>query len=521
MCGVLGIMGEISIVTAVEMLQLLTHRGQDSAGIAWVSKKGKEERDLRDWLISSSGTENGFGSVSPTRMLTSHEKIHVSKAMGFPTTLPVPSFERASMLIGSTRYPTVGKESTETTPIDKFSQPFTAEVRNGQLTLVHNGNITNFSELARQYFPYKDYYSDSELIVDLLAQELRKSEDGNLVTAIEALSYHLDGAYSIVGMHEDSLFAYRDHLGFKPLTLAQNGSHVIFASESVVFQHLSLHRIRDVNPGELIIVRPRGDGESHDDDGVSPFVVESHQVRKASSPRHCMFEYVYFAHAVSKINERLVYQVRLELGRRLARRIKELGLVVDFIVPVPDTARVAAQAMSEELGIPVRELIIKNRYYLHRTFILKNENERKAAVGRKYLYLNDLIQGGKVLIVDDSIVRGLTSKKMIAEFRRLGAEKVYFASTCPPITHPCYYGIDFTRDKELLASNRTIDQIKEELGVDALIYQEIDDLVKAIGTSHLCMACLTGRYPTPIARKLRKKIELRLIDDDKRPYDLD
>ncbi len=517
MCGVLGIKGEISIVTAVEMLQLLTHRGQDCAGIAWMSKRGKEEWDLRDWLQRSSSAMDNVEQSSHARLIKSQGKINVSKAMGFPTTLPVPSFEKAEILIGSTRYPTVGKEGTESTPIDKFSQPFAAEVKDDQLALVHNGNITNFSELSRKYFPHKEYYSDSELIVDLLAMELKKSE-GNLPRAIDSLSYLLDGAYSIVGMYEGDLFAYRDHLGLKPLTLAQNDQHVIFASESVVFQHLALTHTRDVKPGELVIVKNCSFEEK--DGSSSRFNLKSHQIRKSNAPKHCMFEYVYFAHAVSKIDEKLVYEVRLELGRRLARRIKELNLDVDFVVPVPDTARVAVQAISEELGIPVRELIIKNRYYLHRTFILKNENERKAAVGRKYLYLTDMIKGSNVLIVDDSIVRGLTSKKMVAEFRRLGARRVYFASTCPPITHPCYYGIDFTRDKELLASNRTIDQIKKELGVDALIYQAIDDLTAAIGTPHLCLACLTGNYPTPIARQIRKKIELRLIDDDKRPYDL-
>lgn len=519
MCGVLGIKGDISIVTAVEMLQLLTHRGQDSAGIAWIGKKGIGSRDLRDWLDappSPSLSADPYHPRAGSRILTSHGTIHVSKAMGFPTMLPVPTFEKASVLIGSTRYPTVGKEGTEATPVEKFSQPFAAEVRNEQLALVHNGNITNFSELASKYFPHKEYYSDSELIVDLLAMELSKAR-GDLVAAMESLSQILDGAYSLVGIYEGNLFAYRDHLGLKPLTMAQSENHIVFASESVAFQHLSLHRVRDVKPGELVIVK------SKDEDlGVttaSPFEVMMHQIRMSHAPRHCMFEYVYFAHAVSKIDEKLVYDVRLELGRRLAQRVKAMKLPVDFIVPVPDTARVAAQAMSEELGVPVRELIIKNRYYLHRTFILKNEHERKAAVGRKYLYLADMIEGSNVLLVDDSIVRGLTSKKMVAEFRRLGAQRVYFASTCPPITHPCYYGIDFTRDKELIASNRSIDQIKEELGVDELIYQDLKDLVEAIGTSHLCLACLTGQYPTPIARQIRRKIELKLITDDKRPYE--
>ncbi len=517
MCGVLGIMGDVPIITAVEMLQLLTHRGQDCAGIAWIPKKRKDGRDLRDWLRSSSASELKVERRS--RLLNSLGKVCVSKSMGFPTTLPVPGFEAAAVLVGSTRYPTVGKEGSKDTPVEKFSQPFAAEVKNDQVALVHNGNITNFSELINKRFPDKEYYSDSELIVDLLALELKRS-GGNLVEAIRSLSQSLDGAYSIVGIYEGNLFAYRDPLGFKPLTFAQSDHHVIFASESVVFQHLSIRRVRDVQPGELVIVKPRDSlNEEEEEEPLPPFELESHIIKKISSPKHCMFEYVYFAHAVSKIDEKLVYDVRLELGRRLARRIQKMNLEIDFVVPVPDTARVAVQAISEELGIPVRELIIKNRYYLHRTFILKNENERRAAVGRKYLYLPDLIKESNVLIVDDSIVRGLTCKKMIAEFRKLGASKVYFASTCPPITHPCYYGIDFTRDKELLASNRTLEEIKHELWVDELIYQTIDDLVAAIGTPHLCLACVTGNYPTPVARKIRKKVELQLIDGDQRPYE--
>lgn len=231
-----------------------------------------------------------------------------------------------------------------------------------------------------------------------------------------------------------------------------------------------------------------------------------------------MFEFVYFANPVSVIQGKSVYDVRLKLGEKLVRQIKERGLKIDVVTPVPDTSRVAAQRIGELLGVPVREILFKNRY-IHRTFIMEGNETRQHAVKLKYFYLKRYLAGKSVLVVDDSIVRGTTSKKIVSKLRELGAKEVHMAITCPPIKYPCYYGIDFARGKELIAFTKSVEEIKEMLGLDSLIYQKIDDLVDAIGIDTLCTACLTGKYVTPLSKKIRTAISKGIINESERPYE--
>ena len=235
------------------------------------------------------------------------------------------------------------------------------------------------------------------------------------------------------------------------------------------------------------------------------------------SERHCMFEYVYFAQPVSNIDNRLVYDVRVKLGKSLGKLIANDSHEWEMVVPVPDTSRIAAQQIAETLNIPFCEAFIKNRY-MHRTYIMQSPGIRSTFANQKYLYLNSHIKGKKVLIVDDSIVRGLTSILIVEHLFGIGAFEVGFAVTCPPILYPCYYGVDFSTTGELIAHNRTIEDIRVWLGASKLYYQKLEDLRVSIGLP-LCDACLTGDYPTQYGKKLSEMAHTGAVDDQKRHYE--
>ncbi|NWF94915.1 MAG: amidophosphoribosyltransferase [Candidatus Thorarchaeota archaeon] len=446
MCGVLGIMGGYNLREARELLLLLTHRGQDASGLLWQT----------------------------------HGVMSSAKAMGSPAEIDVPEGQ-ADIVLGSTRYPTSGRQVVSEAELDTFVGPFPK----GDIAVTHNGNITNVQVHSR-----KRYDCDAEFIADML--QLKMQETGNsLPEAFRRLDTDFDGAYSLVGLHGDNLFAYRDPRGFKPLVFGRNATHTVIASESIVLDMAGLTLERDVYPGELIIFRPDGS-------------MESHSISQSSTHSHCFFEYVYFANPASRMESQLVYDVRFRLGRALARLFKRRGFPdPDYVVPVPDTSRPAAQALAEELKVPMREIILKNRY-LGRTFIARSQKDRDAMARHKYLYLEDKIRGRDLLVVDDSIVRGTTAKMIVADLRKRGARKVYFAVTCPPQNHPCYYGIDISTSRELIASEKDLEKIREFIDADAVIYQDMDSLVNAIGMRDNCLACLDGRYPTEHARWIRQ-----------------
>jgi amidophosphoribosyltransferase len=236
-----------------------------------------------------------------------------------------------------------------------------------------------------------------------------------------------------------------------------------------------------------------------------------------NSPKHCMFEFIYFANPVSNIDNRLVHKVRVELGKKLAKQIQSTPDSWDIVVPVPDTSRIAAQAIAETLNVPFVEGIIKNRY-MHRTFIMENPGMRSEFATQKYLYIKELIEGKSVLVVDDSIVRGLTSKLIVRHLFDLGAEQVGFAVTSPPIRNPCYYGVDFSTKKELIASDKSIEQICEWLESTKLYFLSVDELKESIQLS-ICAACITGDYPTSYGKKLAEMLSNGDLSDSDRHYE--
>ncbi len=461
MCGVLGILGGFSITSSRDLLLLLTHRGQDASGILW--------SDI--------------------------DKYVTVKTMGSPATLKIPD-EMSNIIIGSTRYPTSGREVGSEADLKTFVGPFNV----GGLALTHNGNITNMSTVSS-----KNYDCDSEFITDRLASHLSNNGE-KLPEAFKTLDREIDGAYSLVGIHKGRLFAYRDPRGFKPLVFGRAEGRALVASESTVLEMAGVHLERDVYPGELVIFN-------------KDMSMESHSISQNETHTHCFFEYVYFAHPAATIENHLVYDTRFRLGRALASSFKKLGYEKpDYVVPVPDTSRPAAQALAEELGVPMREIILKNRY-LGRTFIARSQEERDAMARCKYIYLDDKIRGKSILVVDDSIVRGTTGKMIVSDLKKRGATKVYFAVTCPPQNHACYYGIDIATDKELIASEISLKGIADYIQADALIYQDMTSLENAIGLKDLCLACLDGEFPTEHANRIRKDIEENGPSHDGRDYE--
>jgi amidophosphoribosyltransferase len=451
MCGVLGILGRYGLDASKELLLLLAHRGQDASGLLWATESAFQE----------------------------------SKTMGSPSGLSVQR-EWSECILGSTRYPTSGRRVSSEDELCDFVGPF----QSGAVAVTHNGNITNLSSMTE-----KDYQCDTKFICDRLQHHLAETGD-DLPTAFVRLTSEVDGAYSIVGIHDGSLFAFRDSRGFKPLVFGRSAEHTIVASESTVLDMAHVKLERDVYPGELIVFGPNQ-------------AMQCYSISQQDGHKHCFFEYVYFANPAARIENQLVYDVRFRLGRALANRFTRLQLEEpDYVIPVPDTSRPATQALAEELGVPMREVILKNRY-LGRTFIVQSPEARNAMAHYKYIYLDDKIRGKNLLVVDDSIVRGTTAKMIVKDLKKRGAAKVYFAVTCPPQSHPCYYGIDISTSSELIASQAGLEQIRDFIGADALIYQDMDGLVNATGIRDICLACLDGNYPTEHAKKIQAAIQLR------------
>lgn len=508
MCGVVGLIGSTDAAKeAFLALTTLQHRGQDAAGILTYDQSGFH------------GVKN-IGLVESVFTRANMEQL------------------TGSLAVGHARYSTIGRG--DLTDV----QPFLLSYPHG-LGMVHNGNIVNCGELAldlkRRARRNLLTQSDTEVVLNILAEGLARGLPGehveyddthrqlsfdHLCSAVENIFRRVNGSYSIVTLIADQgLVAFRDPQGLRPLIWGrrknEDGTEAhILASESVALSFLGYEVVRDIQPGEIIYIDMQG--------SVHTRVFQRAKGRSS----HCMFEWVYFASPESIIDRIPVYGTRIELGRNLAQlvkeRMRELNIQADVVVPVPETSRIAAIALAEELGIPYREVLIKNRY-IKRTFILDSQEKRQKAVNLKLSPVRSEILGKKVLLVDDSIVRGTTSKKIIELVRNAGAEKVYFVSTCPPIQHPCFYGIDFPEGSELIANGRSLQEIEKELEADAVIYQDIPGLEQAIQNAGRaspdhrpspcnpfagpnddpvssvspCMACLNGKYPTDVRVGLR------------------
>lgn len=395
--------------------------------------------------------------------------------------------------IGHVRYGTVGSDFLE------CAQPFLFDLHSyGQnFALAFNGTLTNFIKLKKKYREKGHVFStstDTEILAHVIASNLMETKD-DFFEALELSMHELDGSYSLVLLNEKKeLFGMRDPLGFKPLALGrvpQQNLEVI-ASESVAIDTLNGEFIRNIEPGEIIKIDKSG--------------ITSKQVLKLENHAFCMFEFVYFARPDSVFDNRCVYEVREKLGRCLAR---DYPVDADIVVPVPDSGRTAASGYSIESGIPLREGLIKNRY-IHRTFIMPGQEYREILVRHKLNPIRNIIEGKDLILVDDSIVRGTTTKRIIRMLKQFGARKVHCRISCPPIISCCYMGIDFPTSSELVAPSRTVEEIGQFLEADSLQYQRLDGLLEAIGLpeSELCTACLTGKY------KLRESIDLKELEEE-------
>lgn len=485
MCGIVGVFGTpYSFQEVYQGLLLLQHRGQDAAGILsfdFATKNFHQYKDLG--LISdvfSPETLSGFSG---------------------------------QMSIAHTRYATVGPKN----PIEskRDIQPMTINYPYG-IGMVHNGNIVNYYELKEYLQDEKDRHlftqNDLEALLNLLSDGLNDKlktdfSFDHFQKAVKELFEKAHGGFAVLGLlAEKGLFAFRDPHGLRPLILGQRnlteeekaaspqhfGKSYCLSSESNALNFLGYEVLRDVLPGEIIFIDKKGEIFSSVD----------YSSKKDIAPKSCMFEWVYFANPESVLEERSVYSTRLAFGKNLGSEIQSLidsgEIRPDLVVPIPETSRVAAISLSETLRIPYREVLIKNRY-IQRSFILNTQESRKRAVQLKLTAIASEIKGKNILLLDDSIVRGTTSKRIIEMVKEAGANEVYFATTCPPIRYPCYYGVDFPDPKELVASSRTIEEVSDYLGATRLIYLSPEATKKSIGKDSLCMACINGCYPVDVS----------------------
>ncbi|MAZ38766.1 MAG: amidophosphoribosyltransferase [Legionellales bacterium] len=444
MCGIVGLIGQQAVNQDIyDALTVLQHRGQDAAGIMTC--------------------ENGH--------------LHLRKGNGLVRDVLQETHMlrlRGTMGIGHVRYPTAG------TPSEAEAQPFYVNSPYG-IALAHNGNIVNAEALKKELWiaerRHLNTTSDSEVLLNVLAQELQKLHAAQLTpehifTAVSQLHKRCIGGYAIVAMIVGyGIVAFRDPHGIRPLTLGQremeHGIEYMFASESVALDVAGFKAIRDIAPGEAVYVTTSGQ-----------YYAKPCAINAVLSP--CLFEFVYLSRSDTIIDKILVYKVRLKLGHYLADKIKKEWPThdIDVVIPIPDTSKIAAFKLSLKLGLKYREGFVKN-HYIGRTFIMPGQAKRKKSVRHKLNAIPLEFQGKNVLLVDDSIVRGTTAKEIVQMARDAGAKNVYFASAAPIIKYPNVYGINMPSAQELVAHDRTVDEICKFIGADKLIFQDLNDLVKA------------------------------------------
>jgi amidophosphoribosyltransferase len=388
--------------------------------------------------------------------------------------------------IGHVRYPTIGAGGVED------AQPFSCTAGGRNFALAHNGNISNYGRVKKVLEESGGKLCstcDAELILAAFAEEYENSRD--YFSAAAGLMKRLDGSYSVVLVSDSGdLVAFRDPQAIRPLCWGRSEDKIVFASESVALDIIKCELSGDIAPGEVVV--------------VSEGKVSRKVVAGSGSARHCMFEYVYFSRPDSKIDGKWVYEVRNKLGRALARAAP---VEADVVVAVPDTARSAVEGYSHESGIRVEEGLIKNRY-IGRTFIMPSQKKREDAVRLKLNAVRHVLEGKKVVLIDDSIVRGTTMAPIVKLVRDGGAKEIHLRITCPPIMGPCFYGVDIPTYQELIAAQKSVEEIRKAVGADTLVYQSIDDMVKAIGLGkeELCLGCLNEDYPTAFGREISKRI---------------
>lgn len=453
-CGVFGIYGHPNAAELTYYgLYALQHRGQESAGI--VTCDGKQFRK-----------HVGMGLVS---QVFNGEVLH--GLVG-------------SMAVGHTRYSTSGSSHL------RNAQPLTVDCARGQIAIAHNGNLTNAAPLREELEDNGSIFQttvDSEIILHLMAQPNLAGRENNLVQSIR----RIEGAFSLAIMTEQELIGVRDSHGFRPLSLGRMGEAWVLASETAAFDQIEANFVRDVEPGEIIIINK---------DGLKSIQAFPEQERRA----FCIFEYVYFARPDSTIAQRNVYKVRVEMGRQLAR---EHPVAADIVVPVPDSGNCAALGYSEEAKIPFEMAFVRN-HYVGRSFLQPSQLIRDFDVRVKLNLIGDLVKGKRVVIVDDSIVRGTTCKARVKTLKEAGAKEVHVRVSCPPHMYSCVYGIDFPDRSKLMAANHSLDEIRHYLHCDSLAYLSHAGMVKATGQPKeaFCMACYDGQYPVPYDPMMDKHI---------------
>ncbi len=485
MCGIIGIVGKTPVTSSLyDGLTVLQHRGQDAAGIA---------------------TFDG-------------QRLHLSKGNGLLR--DVFSQNQIDCLLGNlgighVRYPTAGSDSLEE------AQPFYVNSPYG-IALAHNGNLTNADKIRQELFlddrRHLNTSSDSEVLLNVFAHELQiqdklRLEPGNVFKAVGGVHQRCIGGYaSIVLIPDYGIIGFRDPNGIRPAVFGKRetrlGTEYAIASESVALDVLGFELIRDIKPGEAVYITV--DGQLHTQQCASP---------KPHTP--CIFEYVYLARPDSMMDDISIYKARLRMGEKLADKIlrERPNHDIDVIIPIPDTSRTCALPMAYNLGVKYREGFIKNRY-IGRTFIMAEQGLREKTIRKKLNAIGLEFRDKNVLLVDDSIVRGTTSKQIIQMAREAGAKKVYFASAAPPVRFPNVYGIDMPSVNELVAHDKSIKQIEEALGADWLIYQDLSDLIESCREGNPSIkkfdtSCFSNEYITGIEEGYLDQLELSRNNDFK------
>lgn len=453
-CGIVGFHSKDESKDVASLvyycLYALQHRGQESAGIAtFIPKKG-----LNYYC--------GMGLI--TDVFKDYEIQNLS----------------GSMAVGHVRYSTTGQSKLEN------SQPFVTDFDDGFIAMAHNGDIVNSAELREELiaegYEFKSD-TDSEVICYMLKNE-HYYNNKSIIDSIESVTKKLVGSYALTILVNGELYGVRDPMGIKPLAVAKRGDDYILASETVAFDVINAKYNRDIVPGEVVYF---------DNNEINSHMLE---IADKCGLSHCMFEYVYFARPDSTIDGINVYQTRMNIGKQL---YELYPIDADVVIPVPDSSIPAAIGFSRASGIPYGEGLIKNRY-VGRTFIMPTQEERELAVRLKLNPIKEAIKGKKIILIDDSIVRGTTSKKLLDLVKESEPAEIHFLVGCPPVISPCYYGVAMATKKELIAANYGIEEIKEQLDIDTLGYITLHALVEAIGMpeENLCLGCLNERYPTEL-----------------------
>ncbi len=452
-CGLVGVYGVEDAVSVVyQGLFALQHRGQEGAGVSI-----SDEQQIRSFT--------GTGLVNDVFRDRDLEKYpgHIG--------------------IGHVRYSTTGE------PRIQNIQPLVAECADGYWCIAHNGNLTNAKTLRKMYQDSGAIFqtsTDSEILVHLLADPMYRLRPRRVERALN----ELEGAYCFLLMTKDRIMAARDSQGFRPLSIGRLESGYVVASETCALARSGAEFLRDVAPGEVVTI---------DADGIHSSMFDEREGAHAQ----CVFEHVYFAHPDSYLFGKNVYTVRHQYGERLAQ---EYPVDADVVVPIPDSGNFAALGYSRESGIPLEFGFIKN-HYVGRTFIMPHSSERKKSIDMKLAVLPEVVKGKRVIAIDDSIVRGNTMARRVDMLREAGATEVHLRVSSPPIRCPCFFGIDFPDPSELIASERTVEQMRQELGADSLGYLSLDGLLSPFEhKDDFCTACFTGEYPVDVAQDQSKQM---------------